>query len=712
MQFLRFLLVFSTLVVYQPAHGAEDTSCTTKVLFQIFNPAQQHAPLPLSESTHPVLRTTCEKIPSSAISDPHLQDFIDQLVITMKNHGGVGIAAPQVGESLPIFVIKASRDPLVVINPKIISSSSKLSNSMEGCLSLPGKSTSVRRPSEIVVEYNDRFGKQTHRVLVGEEARIFQHEIDHLGGRLFTDFSDYPLKKFGVNRKPMITPEGDRNLKVLVDELTPQQEKEFKSVSEELVSSLEDSHQIYSGVARLKNKENTAEKEVLELYRAWFIHPENRYQQLSSWIKSPSHVAVAYPLLKKLPQGEEMIAKLMAEHSQFADLAITQQRGKSFLITYGFEKEGTAEQIALCYKPASWSDEEWFKLNDQAQFEKLRAKLDESYQKTFLPGNQVAPTALKPDYLGPISEEVSDSEHSKFGWEVKSAGVEVRVKQLFKNMKDLSQTVNNQRSFHVHQVFELPNQYEHFDEFDHWVKHLNDYVALKGLENGLHPNELVSIPSTKKLGAFGGIKKFFDLAKHTRPNQLSDIDRYSFKFWNVGLRTKMYGESSSPGLTKLGLEYRESAKTIEEFEPIVQRSERTILTHAWEAKPKNIPNTLELDIKKNLAKENFEKVVSPEYAEMFAKLYPESSIAYHPYPTSGFYNYETHQLEFLNPEQIKRLKEADLQYQTDMKDLEREIRELKGKKQNITDDEIRNVLKYNLSAWAKKAKASEFFKNY
>ena len=504
----NFLLVLSILVTIGISYG-EENNCATKVLFQLFNPSQNQSSLALSEATHPVLRTPCQRIAPSLIPEPELQNFIDQLVTTMKKSGGVGIAAPQVGESLPIFVIQTSKESLVVINPKITSFSKNISSSTEGCLSLPGRMGLIRRPSQVTVEYTDRFGKAANRTLTGTEARIFQHEMDHLEGRLFTDFFDHPLKKIGISKRPMLTPDGDRELKKIVEGLTQEQENEFKAIADQLKTSLEESHTPYTSTSRLKGKTKSAEIEILDLYRSWFEDEKSRYKNLSDWIQSPNHVAVVYPFLKKMPKGDEILTQLIQHHPQLKDLAINHFEGKASLITYGFEKEGASNEIALCYKPAKYSDDEWFKLDREKQIKELKKKIGGFQKKFYQSENRVAPTSLKPEYLGPIQEELSDAAHSSFGWEVKSAGEEIRLNQLFKNMKDLSNTVKNERNFHVHQVFELPNNYKNFDEFDQWVKHLNDYVVLKGLENGMHPNYMIAIPGTNKIGFLGKIKNRF-----------------------------------------------------------------------------------------------------------------------------------------------------------------------------------------------------------
>ena len=121
-------------------------------------------------------------------------------IFTMRTANGVGLAAPQIGRSLRLAVIETppafdeegneiddSRDLYVIINPEIVWSSRKKVDGIEGCLSIPGYLGEVTRSQAIRVKGLDRRGKKIDLKLKGWDARIFQHEIDHLDGILYTD---------------------------------------------------------------------------------------------------------------------------------------------------------------------------------------------------------------------------------------------------------------------------------------------------------------------------------------------------------------------------------------------------------------------------------------------------------------------------------------------------------------------------------------------
>jgi peptide deformylase len=117
--------------------------------------------------------------------------LIDDMIATMYAAPGIGLAAPQVGVPLRIFVIDLSvgRDPsglLVMLNPVFVEQDG-MQLEEEGCLSMPGFTATVARPSRVVVRGLDREGREQVREGVGLLARAFQHEMDHLDGKLFVD---------------------------------------------------------------------------------------------------------------------------------------------------------------------------------------------------------------------------------------------------------------------------------------------------------------------------------------------------------------------------------------------------------------------------------------------------------------------------------------------------------------------------------------------
>ncbi len=139
---------------------------------------------------HPTLRAQAQEVDMATFSDPKFQKLVDDMITTMDKAGGVGLAAPQVNQSIRMFVMKSwTGVPLaVVVNPKIeyLEDGGK-KDSVEGCLSIPGKSLKVKRLKKLHISYFDRQGNYVSKELSGFGAIIAQHEYDHLNGVLIVD---------------------------------------------------------------------------------------------------------------------------------------------------------------------------------------------------------------------------------------------------------------------------------------------------------------------------------------------------------------------------------------------------------------------------------------------------------------------------------------------------------------------------------------------
>lgn len=147
---------------------------------------------------NPILRQKAALVDN--IQSERIQKLIEDLMATVAQANGVGIAAPQVAEQERLFIV-ASRpnprypnapemEPTAIINPKIMAHSTEIEKGWEGCLSIPGIRGLVPRYQAIEVEYTDRNGKLQKKEFNDFVARIFQHEYDHLDGIVFVDRLD------------------------------------------------------------------------------------------------------------------------------------------------------------------------------------------------------------------------------------------------------------------------------------------------------------------------------------------------------------------------------------------------------------------------------------------------------------------------------------------------------------------------------------------
>ena len=149
--------------------------------------------LKVARMGHPVLRQKARPIEPKELKTMPLQRFIDDLIETMREYSGVGLAAPQVHESVRIFVAhldpegRGDGEPMALINPEITIVGDERVLGWEGCLSIPDIRGRVPRAFQIRVNALDRHGKRLEINAKDFPARVIQHESDHLDGILFFD---------------------------------------------------------------------------------------------------------------------------------------------------------------------------------------------------------------------------------------------------------------------------------------------------------------------------------------------------------------------------------------------------------------------------------------------------------------------------------------------------------------------------------------------
>ncbi len=151
----------------------------------------------------PRLKAVCDPV---AASDKDLRALADDMLETMYDAPGIGLAAPQVGVMNRMLVMDCIKDdlaaaePMVLINPRVIDASTDLNVYDEGCLSIPDQYAEVERPARVKVEWTDLDGKTVQQDFDGLWATCVQHEIDHLNGKLVIDHLK-PLQRQMITRK-------------------------------------------------------------------------------------------------------------------------------------------------------------------------------------------------------------------------------------------------------------------------------------------------------------------------------------------------------------------------------------------------------------------------------------------------------------------------------------------------------------------------------
>lgn len=162
-------------------------------------------PMKITYYPSPILRERARPVEKITPKTLETLDAMLELMYIANDSGGVGLAGPQVGLSQRLFVMDPSREdeektPYFLINPEIIAFSNDTCEYEEGCLSLPGVYAPVVRPEKCTLTYLDREGKEQIIQADGVLARVIQHEMDHLEGKLFIDYLT-PLRKKMIAKK-------------------------------------------------------------------------------------------------------------------------------------------------------------------------------------------------------------------------------------------------------------------------------------------------------------------------------------------------------------------------------------------------------------------------------------------------------------------------------------------------------------------------------
>jgi peptide deformylase len=154
----------------------------------------------IAQIGHPVLRQPAREVTREELADPGTQQFIDDLVETMRDAEGAGLAAPQVYEPIRICAIEVRNNtrypykppiPLtLLVNPILTPVDDELFENYEGCLSVPNLRGKVKRHVHVRVQAWDRHGNPIDEMVHGLKAGTYQHEVDHLDGKLFVDRAD------------------------------------------------------------------------------------------------------------------------------------------------------------------------------------------------------------------------------------------------------------------------------------------------------------------------------------------------------------------------------------------------------------------------------------------------------------------------------------------------------------------------------------------
>jgi len=287
-----------------------------------------------------------------------------------------------------------------------------------------------------------------------------------------------------------------------------------------------------------------------------------------------------------------------------------------------------------------------------------------------------------------------------------------------REVTDLSKLFKQTHSFQVHLVSELPKKYEKYENFIFWYKHLNDYLYLRGLEEGLHGNYLTGVANVAadlswSERILGWLKQFYTPRNSIHESQGS-LGKKNSKFFSAGLRAGLYGPATNKKNMKIGIELRDSTRNMQLLDQVTEQISESLENKIWETEVliEIKSSALRLTSDRPTARDEITQIVSAKYAKLFAEIEPTVYFGLIQYENAKIYDYQNRKWIEPDAEVITRIQEARKLFEKDLLDLEIELTNLKANGQNTEKEIVKTALRMSLSTWAKRAKASELFSGF
>ncbi len=434
---------------------------------------------------------------------------------------------------------------------------------------------------------------------------------------------------------------------------------------------------------------------------------EQKAKELSSWIKSSNHASFAYANLLKLSKSNEFdyILDYLILNNKFLKNAIRIRGPPKSLITYSFEKESSSDEIAMMYKDPKKTDDEWWAMPIEQRMKRLQDIAENHIAGFRLNAETIAPTALHPSYIGAFSREVGTIYHNvadTFTWEFSSRSYELQQENLIKQMKEIKDITKTADSFHTHLVFEVLSDDKEHHDFGIWIKHLNDYLYLKGMEEGLHGNHLTKVMDNEK-----------------KPVFFEGITSHSHKYFSLGVRGGIYGDArvtdDNKKYLKIGLEFRDATRDFRVLEQLLSETSKSVSEERWKKAGINQNSVKLASYDFGVLDNKLKEILPPETINRLQGLHRFYDYAFLPlleFEKGEYWNYKTNRFDGVSLSKQEQIKAAREVYIKDLLDLIAEIKRMEDKNQTVTKEEIKLAIQMAQSDWAKKAKVSELYQNY
>lgn len=664
-----------------------------------------------------VLKREARSLTPEEMRGQNIKRLAERMSATMKANSGVGLAAPQVGQGIKLIVFKDSKGAVRTMgNPKVSATSARTSRMSEGCLSLKGMACSVERPKDIEVTYLNLEGQEVTERFSGRDATVIQHEADHIDGILMPFKSDDFAKKFGLKKTDALSDSSRESLGRFLMELDESETKVFKSLSQKFekdFSNIENPNSLlFSVVDEAKLSTDQVFNEVLNLYSLAVKSGSSaeKFKKYSQWVKSDAHALYLYDHLSDLGlEKNKDLLRYLSFQNEYFKKAHGLRGPPHSLVTYSFEKESAKPDITLWYKKADYSDEDWMALSEEERLSLIRKATNVKKKK--VSSDRIASTGMKPHYVGDYSEELGHGILDRsYGWEIANKKYEIDLDRLMGEVKEVSESFKETHSFHTHVVFDMPKDYKNFDKFSTWSKHVNDYLYLSGMEEGLHGNYLTGLahfadeaPSPMKSSINNAV-----------PEKQASVNYQSHKFFSMGIRGDLYGDSPIKDHVKMGLELRDTTRKLDKLEANMKGVSEAVQDYRWEKWPADLrrdqvgflrpqqsefPSELMDSMSKELKSALTGKDVGPK-------------IPLQKFEEGKFFDFKSASLKEVTSEQRERIQAAREFYYDEIAKLDKNVKDLKAKGESFEKEDLDMALKMVLTEWANKARVSELYAGF
>ncbi|WP_412473597.1 hypothetical protein [Halobacteriovorax sp. YZS-1-1] len=597
------------------------------------------------------------------------------------------LSAPQIGQGIQLVVIRSKENKIRKFANPVIKSDNG---------------------NELSISYLDiDTGKIINESINNVDRKRTIAAIDRLNGRRFNFQDDSYYNSLGIKGTQELNESQKNQLGQMINGLNKDEQQKFKAYAQRLGEDISDIRNPRSLVSSLNDGD--AYSDVLSLYSNIVKSSSSaqKFKKFDQWVKSDAHALYLYDFLLKdgIEKNSDSLRYLMARNEYFKN--VRPIRGPpGTLVTFSFEKESKVDDITLWYKTSNYTDEEWLNLSGEQRLSLVRKATMISRKK--VSEDKITGTEFKPHYLGGFSQEVGDYLIDKSPiWEIANKKYEISLERTLDEISEVSELTGETHSFHAHVVFDLPENYDKFDRFQLWSKHTNDYLYLKGMEEGLHGNELTGIAHFAE-DAPAKAKRSMNNAL---PETLSSIGVRSHKFFSMGIRGDLYGKSPVSKHKKVGLELRDTTRKLDILSDHMKKVTATVQDFKWESLPTEVTrkNMPALRVNQDLIGRDLAGKVSDSFLDTLKNDVITASIALNRFEEGRYFDYQRGTFRELTSEDKKQIVEARQYFIDEMGKIDRELIEMKRKGESFEKEDVEMAVQMTLSEWAKMARVSRFY---